>query len=818
MNIDNPARRYSHAKDKRQGLANPGLQFDQPTPVAPEGLGGLIRDHFSNGRLFATVGWHQGLVNISYWGRQHLGGPAFFQGSLDGAWTKLFRTCAGLGDKRYYLPLSHTKLYPFGLSGNSHLEGMDFKQEILLLPDALVQRFQALRNPKKLPVFIEMFHQEQGCRVNRANRTWSDFAFNARGNAMVCRCTDTNPDVHPVDHSLAQQGMAIARDAARATTWIGLGCNAPIQSRPTHQGFKLYLTSKPIAQGEACFFVVFAESREKLEQRLRYLSAHASRECDALLADYQQRLTRRPRIDLGNKVLNSAFAQYPQAIHFMKIPDQPGAVKATQAGYFVWGWDGMMPMVPCTLANEPEYTAAILRFFQKTCHPKLGLPHQFTTSFTLKMKAPIPAQTQYITGLYQYLATTGHLALAKEVLPTCKFILNQCRKNLVRDTGLVAGSALWPDFPEAMEENGHDISSLNNSLVYQALRAMEYIALACSQPALARECRDWAVQLRANFVKYLFDQEYGYFISSCSSRDFKPRKHYCCQAILWLTPFARELVAHDPQRIAAFMNQHLRSARCLLSLPRWDTAWMADGNQLGSSFPAADYFYLNMQKITANTRGLKAWLGDLQWFWQYHTAPEAFTPETENENLFGPDNHGCKQLQALSTWYSGLYNGVAGMDFDHEGITFTPWHDIPLTIRGLVLRGKRLDITIRGAGEHIQTLQLNGRALPAGSRKIAWNMLRSPHSKLDLLRTHQPPKHPVIVRADGLAVTQVSTKPGHLAAGVTGAISGEVIIQTQPGAKVIVDGEAFPQARVSATGTVCIPFDRAGKMKLDILQ
>ncbi len=818
MRIKKSLQRQQRFTDWPETAEIPSLKFDQITPVAPQGLGGLLRDHFSNGRIYATVGWHQGLVNISYWGRQHLGGAAFFQGSLEGAWTKLLRACAGVGDKRYYLPLTNASLYPFGISGNSRIMEMDFKQEILLLPDAVVQRFGVVGNPKRHPVFIEMFHQEKICRVNMAHRTWSDFALNAAGKAMICRCTDVD-SAAPVDTCLSQQGISTARqNVRRVTTWIGIGCNAPMQSRPTHQGFKLYLTSQPIPSGEACFFVVFADSRAKLEQRLQYLSAHASMECDTLVAEYHKRLAQRPQIDTGNKVLNSAFAQYPEAIHFIKLPDRPGAVRATQAGYFVWGWDGMMPTGPCTLSNEPEYAAEILRFFQKTRHPTLGLPHQFTTAFTLKMKAPIPAQTQYIAGLYQYVATTGNVAVAREVMPTCEYLLNECRKNLVKNTGLVEGPALWPDFPEAMEENGHDISSLNNSLVYQALRTMEYIARVCDRPALAQECRDWAVNLRASLVKYLFDQEQGYFISSCSSRDFKPRKHYCCQAIFWLTPFARELVAHDPQRIATFMNRHLRSARCLLSLPHWDTAWMADGNQLGSSYPAADSFYLNMQKLTANKGGLQAWLEDIQWYWQYHTAPEAFTPETENEHIFGPDNHGCKQVQALSTWYCGLYHGVAGMDFDHEGITFTPWHDIPLHIRQLSLRGKAVDIQIRGAGPHLKSLKLNGRLLPAGSRKIAWNLLGSPHSRLELLRTPTPPGHPVIVRADGLVVSNVSTRPGHLRARVTGEMSGEIIVQTRAGAKISVNGDAHKYVYDSGTGTVCIPWRQKGPMRLDILE
>ena len=212
------------------------------------------------------------------------------------------------------------------------------------------------------------------------------------------------------------------------------------------------------------------------------------------------------------------------------------------------------------------------------------------------------------------------------------------------------------------------------------------------------------------------------------------------------------------------MDKHLRSEKCLLSLPQWDTAWMADGNQLGSSYPAADYFYLNVHKLLGDDGGLKAWLGDVEWFWRHHTAPEAFTPEAENEDEFGPDNHGCKQLQALTCWYDCLYMGLAGMDFDHEGITLTPWGDRPVDIRGLRLHGTSFDLSIRGSGRHIGSLKLNGKRLPAGSRKISWKSLAGKTARLELVRSEEVPKHPVLVRADGLQVISATTKPGSLTA------------------------------------------------------
>ncbi len=786
------------------------LSFNEITPTAPRGLGGLVRDHFASGRLFATVGAHGGLLGVGYWGRQHLRAKDFFRGDAESAWVKLLRVCVRIGVKRHYLTLNDTRLYPFGYGSRCTIDGVEFSHELLLLPDALVQRARVLHNPRGLPIQFEMVHQESCTAVVQENRTWGEFAFSPRDNALIVSCRDENPPAGPriADTGLAQQGLKRdTTDAADITTWVGLGCDAPLTvRRGYHPRSKYYLASRPIRGADAAYFLTFGATKKGLHERLAQLRRTVHRECDELLAGYNRRLQTRPRIDVGDAVFNSAFGQYPELIEAMKLPDRPGAVRGTVAGYFVWGWDGMTPMIPCALANEAGYVAEMLRFFQATRHPEYGIPHAFTTAFRLAMKGPFPAQCQYIAGLYHYVATTGDLSVAREVWPTCTFLLDRCRRDEVGNTGLVSGAALWPDFPEAMDENGHDVSSMNNSLLYQALRGMEYLAVALGHPARADDCRAWAQRLRASFVKYLYDEEKGYFISSCSSKTLKPRKHYCCQAIFWITPFARELVAHAPGRISGFMDKHLRSDKCLLSLPHWDTAWMADGNQLGSSYPTADYFYLNVHKLVGDAYGLKAWLGDVDWFWRHHTAPEAFTPEAENEAELGPDNPGCKQLQAVTCWYAGAYMGLAGLDFDHEGLTLTPWGDRPISIRGLKLHGCSLDLTIKGSGTHVGSLKLNGRELPSGSRRVQWSQLKGKTARLELVRSRKAPGGPVIVRADGLRVAVVESGKGILRARVDGAISGEVIVQAAARTRLTLDGITLKAPREAATGTFTIPF------------
>ena len=722
------------------------LTFDESTPVAPHGLGDMTRDLFGNGRLFVSVGAHGGLLRVSYWGNQHLGAPAFFQADLGTAWFKLFRLHIIIGGKRYYLTLNDTRLYPFGFRSHCEIDDVVVEHEMLLLPDAIVQRAKVVRNPRGLPIQLEVLHQESCVAVERANRHWDDFAFDRKRNALIACCRDENPAVNRGGDSLSQAKLTEigfkVHDAPKAETWIGIGCDLPLTAtRGYHARSKHYLTSQASQDTALAFFMLFCSSKEGFSKRLKQLPGTVHAECDDQVGGYARRLKTRPQVDVGNPVLNSFFMQQPEVIHAMELPDRPGAVRGTLAGYFVWGWDGMMPTIPCALSNDSERTAAVLRFWRDVCHPQIGIPLQLTTAFQARLTNAFPAQCQYIAGLFHYVATTGDLSLAKEVLPTCEFIIDQCRKDEVKGSGLVSGTALWPDFPEAMGEDGHDISSLNNSLLYQGLRAMEVFYTAFGRDAQAADCRNWAQRLHASFVKYLYDEDQGYFFSSCSSKDFKPRKHYVSQAIFWLTPFAQDLVSHAPERIARFMDRNLRSAKCLLSMPRWDTAWMADGNQLGASYPTADYFYLQVHKMIGDSKALETWLGDVDWFWRRHTVPEAFTPEAENEHEMGADNQGCKQLQACSTWYASLYMGLAGMDFDHEGVTFTPWGNRPLAIRNLKLHGVAIDLTIGGSGNHIGSLKLNGKSIPAGSRKIPWSALKGKRAKIELIRSKKEPNH-----------------------------------------------------------------------------
>jgi hypothetical protein len=147
------------------------------------------------------------------------------------------------------------------------------------------------------------------------------------------------------------------------------------------------------------------------------------------------------------------------------------------------------------------------------------------------------------------------------------------------------------------------------------------------------------------------------------------------------------------------------------------------------------------------------------------------------------------------------------MDFDHEGITFTPWGNRSLSIKNLQLRGVSIDLKITGSGNHIGSLKLNGKTLPAESRKIAWAAMKGKRAKIELIRSQTEPNHPVIIRADGLRISSVKTLTGSFTAQIEGDMSGEVVISANAKPKILLNGEPLEYPYDARLRIVTIPFD-----------
>jgi hypothetical protein len=95
--------------------------------------------------------------------------------------------------------------------------------------------------------------------------------------------------------------------------------------------------------------------------------------------------------------------------------------------------------------------------------------------------------------------------------------------------------------------------------------------------------------------------------------------------------------------------------------------------------------------------------------------------------------------------------------------------------------------------------------------------LKGKTARIELVRGNKAAAVPEIVRADGLRVALLDGKPGRLSASIGGDMTGEVVVQTTAAARVSVNGKPAQCPYDSSLGTITIPFNNDGDLKLEII-
>ena len=83
------------------------------------------------------------------------------------------------------------------------------------------------------------------------------------------------------------------------------------------------------------------------------------------------------------------------------------------------------------------------------------------------------AQCLYAISLYDVYLFSGDKKMLRTYFDFALELVNRAGRDEVKGTGLVKGPSLYPDAVDTLGETGDDISAINNSIYYQALRAMQ---------------------------------------------------------------------------------------------------------------------------------------------------------------------------------------------------------------------------------------------------------------------------------------------------------------------------------------------------------
>jgi hypothetical protein len=681
-------------------------------PFVEQGLG-TDTVWFGSGRIGVGVADHGGIDKIIYYGRQDLGRSAFFAIDTRSAYTKLFKPYLLIEDKAYRLELNRTQLFPGGYRSTFSVpeEGVEVEHDLVLVTDAVHQTVRVIRNPKKKQLRLRIAWHEY-TRATPQGRTWGPWKDNLAKNTWTSEIVD--------------QGKG-----KKATTWFGIVAEKPMTTRLTHSR-RRYFELGAFTSGSVTVSALFGYNKKTFIGRAETLRRIGSQESAAAMAGWEKDVEQAPRLEVGIPAVDSFFRLSPLLQESLMPDDLPGGMRASAGTYWVWGWDTLVFCDAYLAAGQAWFLKEALELYHRTAHPTEGVGHQFSVEMTLNIPQAPAAQGLYTYALYQYVAATGDREVLKKHYPLVLTILKLAQASR-HSSGLFEGKALFPDEPQYAGHTGHDLSVFNNSIFYQAARALEHLAGWMDDAATAKIAREMWQGLKKSFGKF-WDAKKGYWYDSLDSQSLAPRRVYPSHALLCFSPFANELLTGRTAEAARFIADHLVYANALRMYPLWSPAFNGDGNQFGQHYPVGgDLLFLKSCAAEGRQELLERWLDWMKQFWEQNTVPEGVTVEAENEGPLYPDAPGGKQPFSGKSWYIGILHVILGITFDAGGLTAGPGLDRSVKIDGLFHAGRRWNVITQGKGRFIRGIRVNGVDV-AGTCKIPADVANAKTMNVEITR------------------------------------------------------------------------------------
>lgn len=740
---------------------------------------------FGGGRLGVSVADHGGIEEIAYFGRQPLHRREFFRSGARSAYPRLFRTSLIVDGRTYVLELNQTEIFPGGYRSRLDIpnEGVSIEHWLVVVNDALLQTIKVVANRRRRALRMQTALHNYN-RVPLQGRTWTDWKADKVGAWTA--------------------GIADLADGKKSVTWCAVVADRPLSLRAFHS-HKHFFETDAFTSGAVTTAVLFGHGRQEFGKRVKSLRRGASNEAQSAFRLWGKRLASVSSVR-GLPVAVEAFhRQQPLILDSLMVRDAPGAMRASVGHYWVWGWDTIVYGDSYLFGGRADFVRDALSLYERTADPREGIAHAFGPDFSISICQALAAQGLYGVWLYNYAAHTGDMETVRRHYVFARTLFDRTLRR-DRKEGLCVGTALFPDFPKFAGHNGHDISVFNNSIFYQAARCMEHLAGLMGDAATGRTARQAWMELEQTFRDRFWDAKKGFWVDSLDSRDLSRRASYPSHAILWITPFARELIGGRAEQCAEFMARHHAFPGGVRMYPPWDNAFNGDGNQLGQYYPVGtDVAFLNLMAASGRQEWLAKWVGWVGQFWEQHTVPEGMTAEAENDGPHRPDCPGGKQPFAAKAWQISLLNAIVGVHFDEGGLTVGPGLDKPLLLSALPFGRKRWTISTRGKGPFIRGVTVNGRTVK-GSCKVPADLCTGKAVRLDIERTARPSSAPQILSANGAEVTNVERTARTLSCRLTAPGAVRVRIQAGGACTVAWDGApvAVERQRADAGQTVLL--------------
>lgn len=510
-------------------------------------------------------------------------------------------------------------------------------------------------------------------------------------------------------------GMLTANciDGGVEGTYITLSGNVKLNYQKRSVVFcKHILTTEKINENSEIIFVMAFDTGKEMSEKRAY-DTISNYEMLVKQQDlrYEKVIEKMPVLESPYKSLNNFFALVPLYSESCKVLSLPGGIHAKTEHYWIWGWDGMTSSFAYAYWGDTDFVCEMLKMYMETADPKKGIGHFFARDMSHIETSPIPAQGLYISLLYQYYAN------GRDITPYYNFakkIFELICSAEVNNSGFCEGFSLYPDFRNAIDETGHDISTFNNSSLYCALRAMTILAEAMDDFETYNRAYAMAEKLKEKFADILFDDNKGYFVASADSNSLEKRDVYTSMSIKWDNLFCKDLLEGKEKRLLKFFEENFICESGIMPVSVQSKVWDADANQLHCYWPVTGECYTRLINFENRKDLIEKFIGWVSCWTDILMCPEGIDcydninePKTDCWNAV----NGAWYGNSMRAWYEAVIHSVVGIDFSHRGMNIYPYSGEELNLKNLNYNGKIFDICMKGSGANISDVILNGKSL-----------------------------------------------------------------------------------------------------------
>ncbi len=560
--------------------------------------------------------------------------------------------------------------------------------------------------------------------------------------------------------------------------------------------------------GKAFLSIVLASSAESAESGLKAACSNPRKTFMRQLRRYAEIAEDVPEFGLGrHTALKRFFKLTPLYLEAMRIKGEPGAYRANNDYYWVWGWDMTRPAFGILCSNRADFVRELLEL-----RHKYGCINQYDNTLRKDLRHDFrkPGALELMLA-HDYLAWSGDIGSVRRWCPEYKDSVEHFWKES-GPTGMLPGAAASTDFPEEFGRTFPAWMSYTASWHYAGLLCAEKLLIACGENSAAAKARELASRVRNNFKRVFWNPRTGFWNEGVhpENPDLVCDIPLSTAVAAMDSPYGEDLYGDKTAASAEYCaREFLREDGVHITARNEVRGWKEWTRQPNNWFAANDTMLVRLFRSVADAESLEKlfYLYEINFGYQ----PAAFEGKPFRRPL---NTSGSWQAFGAGAWFRNLVEGAAGFWVDLGGASIMPCGlGEPVSLKGIRVRNSVFDVLAHGQGAWPRKFLLDGKAV-IGTTKLP--PMQDGYHRIEVEYGPEQPSHPILTLAVDAEVGGVGVKDGNLSFTLAGKGYTPVSFFSPSKPAVSADGKTLPCEWDELTGRGRTRLILAGKTKMMI--